>query len=249
MDSVMIIEPDKKTSKKLMEQINWKRMSCQAAGVEKTAAKGLEKIEKLQPDIIIAEIHLPDRSGLEMIEILDERGYEGEFIVMAQHGTFEEAKRAIQCGVSGFLIKPVDPGELELTIRRIRKRAKKRERKRQKGQLSFFTDIENAQEKYSPAVRRALNYIETHLYEELSLTVLCETVGLSPSYFSRLFKQETGEGFLSYVHKAKMEQARILLKDPRYKVYQAAEMLGYHNYPYFYQLYKKQFGFPPGERR
>ena len=45
----------------------------------------------------------------------------------------------------------------------------------------------------------------------------------------------------------KMEKARVLLKDPQNRVGEVARMLGYSDYAYFFQVFKKQFGYAPRE--
>jgi two-component system response regulator YesN len=70
---------------------------------------------------------------------------------------------------------------------------------------------------------------------------------ISPGHFSKCFKRETGVGFASYVTMVKMEKARELLKDPQNRVGEVARMLGYSDYAYFFQVFKKQFGYAPRE--
>jgi len=87
------------------------------------------------------------------------------------------------------------------------------------------------------------------LYSELSLGVICEELSISTSWFSKLFKREVGIGFLTYLTMVKMNMAKRLLQDPQNKVYEVAEMLGYHDYTYFFQVFKKWFGHSPTETK
>ena len=61
-----------------------------------------------------------------------------------------------------------------------------------------------------------------------------------------MFQKETGAGF-SYVTMLKMENARILLRNPKNRVNEVARMLGYSDYAYFFQVFKKQFGYAPSD--
>ena len=69
------------------------------------------------------------------------------------------------------------------------------------------------------------------------------------SYLSRLFKKQTGESFIQYVTRVKMEKAVELLKDPQYKTYQVSQMLGYKTSRYFSRLFRAQTGMNPSEYR
>jgi len=100
-------------------------------------------------------------------------------------------------------------------------------------------------EQYSPFIQEAIRFIDSHLEQELSLTVICERLCLSHSYFSKKFKQETGRGYVSYVTMAKMEKARRMMEDPRNKANDVAKKLGYYDYSYFFQNFRRYFGCSP----
>ncbi|WP_420871916.1 helix-turn-helix domain-containing protein [Cohnella rhizosphaerae] len=72
---------------------------------------------------------------------------------------------------------------------------------------------------------------------------------INSSYFSRLFKRETGYNFIQYVTNAKMERAKELLARSNISVEEVAARLGYENKSYFAKLFKKHIGGTPGEYR
>lgn len=238
MDEIVIVDPDKEMIRLLNEEMDWEKLQCRVTAAVENAEDGMKQIRVIRPRLVITEIGLPGINGLELIRRLRGEGYGGDFVILTDRRVFEEARQAVQLGVKGFLTKPLNREEAGRTFCRILG-----------GEEAVEGSGEEPYGEASRAVRQAISYIETHLYQELSLTVVCEAMGLSPSYFSRLFKQETGMGFLKYVRMKKLEQARRMLKNPGYKASRVAEMLGYHNYSYFYQIFKEQFGFSPGERR
>lgn len=240
VDEIVIVDPDKEMIRLLNEEMDWEGLQCRLETAVDSAEKGIERIRMTRPRLVITEIELPGMNGLELIRRLREEEYDGDFVILTERRVFEEARQAVQLGVKGFLTKPLNREEAGQTFRRILRR---------NGEEEQGDSGESVHGAESRLVRQAVSYINTHLYQELSLTVLCEAMGVSPSYFSRLFKKETGVGFLKYVRMKKLERARQLLKNPAYRTSQVAEMMGYHNYSYFYQIYKAQFGFSPGERR
>ena len=88
-----------------------------------------------------------------------------------------------------------------------------------------------------------------HIGESISLTAAASHVFLSPNYFSRLFKEQTGENYSEYCIRIKMERAAELLCNPRKKIYEISEELGYKNIKYFYKLFKRNYNCTPTEYR
>lgn len=252
MYSVLIIDSDEKSADFLEKTVRWKSLRCKVIGRVENALEVGMKIRKLQPDIIITEILMPSFNGLEMIERLNKQKCKSNYIITTSWEKFEYAQKAIQLGVSGYLLKPIKTDEMEMCISKILSETcsdisliKGYEVKDEKELI--LDKIQEQYMEYSLVIRVALNYIDRHLYSELSLTVLCDEVSLSIAYFSRLFKKEVGVGFSDYVTMVKMNRARKLLCNPHSKIYEVAEMLGYRDYTYFFQVFKKQFGYSPSE--
>lgn len=99
------------------------------------------------------------------------------------------------------------------------------------------------------AIQIALQYIRAHFNEELSLEKVAAVVFLNPIYFSQLFKQKTGQGYKDYVICLRMEQAKALLHNPKLKLADIAEQIGYTNVGHFTQVFRKKFMLTPTEYR
>ncbi|WP_214625856.1 response regulator [Paenibacillus agaridevorans] len=98
-------------------------------------------------------------------------------------------------------------------------------------------------------IRSAKHYIAEYFEMDLTLTSVSMHVGLNPVYFSRLFKQETGQTYSDYVIDLRIKKAVDYLRDPKYKVYEIGYLVGYKNTKYFHKLFKRQTGFTPSEYR
>lgn len=90
-------------------------------------------------------------------------------------------------------------------------------------------------------IRRAKAYILDHLNEETDLETVARKVGLSSNYFSELFREVTGEKFIDYVIRIKIDKAMEYIGKGE-KVYSVMEKLGYNNYSYFCRLFRKVTG-------
>ncbi|GAA0136481.1 response regulator [Paenibacillus sp. YSY-4.3] len=91
----------------------------------------------------------------------------------------------------------------------------------------------------------AQKYIQMNLRRKITLEEVADHLYLNSSYFSRLFKKETGETFVEYMTRMKMEKAREMLSDTSAAVEEVALALGYDNRSYFVKLFKKYYGISP----
>ncbi|MCZ8523505.1 MULTISPECIES: response regulator [Paenibacillus] len=96
-------------------------------------------------------------------------------------------------------------------------------------------------------VQRAMELIRRGLAEPITLGSIARDVGLSPSYLSRLFREEAGEPFNEYVTKVRIERAVELLQTAPLKVYEVAEQVGIPSYRYFSLLFRSRTGVSPTE--
>ncbi|SDB29178.1 response regulator [Eubacterium oxidoreducens] len=88
----------------------------------------------------------------------------------------------------------------------------------------------------------ALAYMEENYKENLSLQNVADAIGISKNYLSNLFKKELDITFVNYLTGLRIERAKELLKEGSLKMYEVAEAVGYNDYAYFSQIFKKHTG-------
>lgn len=101
----------------------------------------------------------------------------------------------------------------------------------------------------SPVIRNATAYIKDHYSEDLSVDGLARKFGLTPNYFSHLFKKEVGVRFSEYINKCRIEEAKRLLKEPHLMAYEVTGLVGFQDYKYFFKVFKKMEGCSPSDYR
>ncbi|NIK67037.1 response regulator [Paenibacillus sp. BK720] len=94
-----------------------------------------------------------------------------------------------------------------------------------------------------------IGYMEEHLVQKVTLKEVAAQFHFTPNYLGFLFKEETGVAFSDYLNDIRIRKASVMLDDPRLKVYEIAERVGYKNVIYFNRMFKQATGMTPGEYR
>ena len=98
-------------------------------------------------------------------------------------------------------------------------------------------------------LRKAVEYLQTHYHEQVTLNEVAAHAYVSTYYISRMFKREVGKSFVDYLNEIRIEKAKEMLKDVKLKTYEVAEKVGIPDAHYFSRLFKKYVGVTPTEFR
>lgn len=104
-----------------------------------------------------------------------------------------------------------------------------------------------ASEKSLGAVETAKAYIQNNYSRDISLDEVSAAVNISPYYFSKIFKEDVGEGFVEYLTKIRMDKAKELLTTTECSMKEICSMVGYADPNYFSRTFKKNVGVTPTE--
>ena len=99
------------------------------------------------------------------------------------------------------------------------------------------------------AVKQAVKYIDDNFFEELTLQSLSRKYSVESSYFSRIFRQETGDNLMLYITKKKIDKSKEYMIDSKVNLTEIAFMVGYDDYTYFNRVFRKIAGVSPSEYR
>lgn len=112
MYTVFIVDDEPLIREGLRRLIDWEALEFSVIGDAASAEEAAEPILALQPDLLITDVRLPGTSGISMIQLLRQHGFQGEVFVISGYADFSYAKGAIRHGVKSYLIKPIDEREL-----------------------------------------------------------------------------------------------------------------------------------------
>lgn len=101
----------------------------------------------------------------------------------------------------------------------------------------------------SQPIQKAKEYIYKHYHEKISLSSVSELLGISEGYLSVLFSQETGEKFITFLTRVRIEEAKKILVSSNLKIYEVADAVGYENVEHFSRVFKKYVGMSPVQFR
>lgn len=109
--------------------------------------------------------------------------------------------------------------------------------------------ISQHEETEKTVVDIAIKYLKENYMKEVNMAEVSNMVSMNYSYFSKLFKNQTGMTFSEYLLMLRMEESKRLLKDPVIKIYEVSSMVGYENAHNFSRAFKNYFGISPKEFR
>ena len=207
----------------------FRRIYCAHDGQET-----LDMIVKHHPDIMLLDVKMPVKSGLEVMREALEMELCPKTIILSGYDTFAYAQQALRMGAVDYLLKPASSKQildiLEKTL----------------GAVSGEIHSDKTPD-INPLIGRAIEYMKAHMSEDINLIRVAEEVSLSPAYFSSLFMQNVGMGFIDYLNKIRIEAACGYMHDERKKVYEIAFLVGFHDEKYFSRVFRKITGKTPSE--
>ena len=110
-------------------------------------------------------------------------------------------------------------------------------------------DNEINEKELSQRIFKAVVFIQQHYSEPINLEQIAMEANLNPEYLSRVFKEETGYNYSTFLSNIRLKKAEYLLINTVEKVQNIAEMVGYSNVSYFSTIFKKKYGVNPYEFR
>lgn len=103
--------------------------------------------------------------------------------------------------------------------------------------------------KHVDVIYRAVDYVKRNYMKKITLEEVASYVYLSPSYFSKIFKEEMGKNFNSYLNHIRIEMSKRLLLDDSVVLVDVSNIVGYEDQSYFSKVFKKLTGVSPGKFR
>lgn len=246
MFKVLIVEDEEMIRKGLRYTFDWNKADCIVVGEASNGIDGTEKIKELDPDILIVDINMPIMNGITMIKnSKDEFIYSA--IVLSGYDEFDLAKQAIHLGVTEYLLKPVENDQLFEALEKAKEQVIKNKYYKTseiKSMGLIKLDILQGHlikdgHKSSKCVSQMLDYVKENYHKKISIQDLVDTIYMSSTHLNQKFKQETSYTFNDYVNRYRINMAINIMKTGKGKIYTIAVDVGFKDYRYFINVFKK----------
>ena len=234
---VLLVDDEIMIRQGFKQLFDWEGHDCQVVGEAADGMEALTQIDALRPDIVIMDINIPIMNGLKVIQCTRLKYPQIAFVIVSGYDDFAYSREALRLKITDYILKPVNYEEFGTCIDNLKIALFQRESAR-----------EEPQEEERP-ILAITRYLQEHLSEDVSLSVLAEEFHLSAQYISQLFKNEIGVNFLAYFTNIRMERAKKLLLSSSASIGEISEQLGFGDYRVFTKVFKKAEGVTPSQYR
>jgi len=234
MYRVVLIDDENIIVEGLRRVIKWADYGCEVVGTACDAAQGAEMIRTLRPHILFTDIRMPCMDGLSMVAGLRSEFPDMQVTVLTGYRDFSYAQEAIRLGVTRFLLKPSKMDEireaLQTMVKRLDKLPPEAEAEEQSVSAGSFI------------VNQAISFMETHYQQKLTLQEVADCCYVSQWHLSKLLNRFAEKSFYDILNAIRIRKAKELLLNPRLKIGDISDMVGYADTAHFARTFKKLEG-------
>ena len=243
MYRVAIIDDEPIIVRGLSQAIPWDKYGCTLAGTAGSGEEGLALIRREQPDIVFSDIAMPGMNGLQMIAAMHTECPRTKITILTGYRDFDYAQTAIRLGVCRFLLKPTNMDEIHEAIQFMTSELDQQgTAEHPEHHTADAEQVSTAQTEDSAGsfiVRSALDYIEHHFTEKLTLAELADEMYVSQWHLSKLLNKHTQKSFSELINERRVKEAKRYLKDVSLRVSDVSELVGFADVAHFSRVFKK----------
>lgn len=253
MYQVLIVEDEEIIRKGLVYTIPWGEMDCCVVGEAGNGVEGIAQIEKLHPDIVIVDINMPIKDGLEMLrETIDQHHFSA--VILSGYSSFDYAKTAVHLGVTEYLLKPINREELRAAVENAKQRQEMRhawvDRQQEQGELLNVQLLDKTvDEETDQVVQQMLKFIGQHFSEKIVMQDVVNQLNYSETFLNKRFKKVTGMTFTEYLNRFRIQKAVEILNSKDISTHEIGYLCGFSAPKYFKDVFRKYIGCTPKEYR
>ena len=260
--NLLIVDDEPWARELLTRSLVWERYGLKLIGTAANGEEALKLCTGSPVSLLISDIRMPLVDGLELCRRVGKLEQKPEIILVSGYDDFTYAKQAVRYGVVDYVLKPVEPEELEQAVtsalarirekRSTEKRIRDLERKLRK--LLPRKEETRAESKpetdfSDPRIARIVDALNAGSLHFPTLREAAGMVYVSPQHLSLLFRQQTGLSYSEYLTRLRLDRACRLLENPDLTIREIAELSGFADSDYFSRFFKQNTGVRPGEYR
>lgn len=193
-------------------------------------------LNKEKIDCIVTDLALPDIDGVELLIKLRDANFHTPVIIVTGKSSLYYAEKCADLGVYGYINKPYD---INYLIKRVNAAINP-----EKNNIS-----ESSENTIHPKVKKCVKYINLHFAEPINKNSVSEQLGITPDYLTKLFHNDVGIPFVSYLNRVRVEAAKKMLSSSSLSLVEIIGKSGFGTMQHFFKQFKKHTGFTPNEYR
>ena len=117
---IILVDDEEEVRKGIIRKIDWSSLGFEVVGDAENGAEALERIEQLEPEVVMTDIRMPFMDGLTLTEKIRQKYPSMKVLIFSGFDDFEYAKQAIRRNVSEYILKPINADELSAVLRRLK---------------------------------------------------------------------------------------------------------------------------------
>lgn len=243
MYRVVLIDDEARIVEGLRKVIKWEDYHCQVSATAGSGEEGAEIIRQVRPHILFTDIRMPGQTGLNMVAGLRSEFPDMEVIILTGYRDFAYAQQAIRLGVARFLLKPSKMDEIREALQYVTAKLDSQKAPQEEA------ETEQSQHAGSFLVNQALAYMEKNYQQKLTLQEVADCCFVSQWHLSKLLNRYAEKSFYDILNAIRINKAKELLQDPKLKIGEISEMVGYADTAHFARTFKKVVGMSANEYR
>ncbi len=117
---IMLVDDEEEVRKAMIRKMDWEKLGFTVVGDAENGEDALEKLEHLEPDVVMTDIRMPYMDGLTLTAKIREKYPSIKILIFSGYDDFEYAQKAIKLNVTEYILKPVNGEELAKILNRVR---------------------------------------------------------------------------------------------------------------------------------
>ena len=117
---IMLVDDEEEVRKAMIRNMDWEKLGFRVVGDAENGQDALEKLEQLEPDVVMTDIRMPYMDGLTLTAEIRKKYPSIKILIFSGFDDFEYAQQAIKLNVTEYILKPVNSRELADILNKIR---------------------------------------------------------------------------------------------------------------------------------
>lgn len=245
---LLIVDDEWYAVQGILDGVDWEALNFEAVLTACSYDQAVKIMGNTFVDVLLCDIEMPGESGLELVSYVNVHSPDTACIILTCHDEFDYARQAVKLDCLDYVLKPVRYEMLTEILQKAMDCVREQNHRSMMenfGQQYIDSIAQKSRGDYVSAADIVEQYIKTHLDEDLSVKMLAGIAYVSSDHLTRIFKKKFGMTVTDYILDRRMKLAAELLKKPDLSITMVSNSVGFSNFSYFTEQFKRTYGLTP----